>query len=128
METDRKTALAKGDRTFIGKVCTKDPEHGDERYASSGSCVACASERVYASRGKKRKTMGEMEVQALLLRGGPNSREMAEAAGLDWYKGDIGCPNGHYIVRLDGRTCAQSPCDWAKPDVDDNKLVVDLLS
>jgi hypothetical protein len=128
MESDRKLALAKGDKTFIGKPCRKDPEgHGDERYVSSGSCVVCSAERVYAGRANKPKKamMGEAEVQALLLRGGPNSREQAEAAGLGWYNDPKGLEGScHAIIGLNG-TCPLCGTVQVKEELD---LAAKLLS
>lgn len=125
VETSRKEALAKGEKTYIGKVCSKDEDHGDERYSSSGSCVACTSERVIAARKDKPKkaVMSEGEVQALLLRGGPNSRDMAEMAGLGWFNGAGGCAM-HGIVGVNGH-CPLCGVITPGPDV---KPELDLLS
>lgn len=134
MEDNRKKAIADGLKTYVGRVCSSNEEHGDERYASNGGCVVCAAERVAVSRAAKPKKalMNETEVQALLLRGGPNTREVAEAAGLKWYNHPEGfktewTPPGigvcHAIIGLDG-FCPL--CGKPTPEPVDVKETVDL--
>lgn len=102
MQDQRLAAKERGDVTFAGSDCKWN--HGGERYVSSGACVQCVKDRSTEGReSKKKQTMSEHEVQALLLRGGPNSREMAEVAGLNWYNHPRDFRGAcHAIIGLDG--------------------------
>ena len=102
MEKQRSAAKAAGLTTYEGAPCRWD--HGGERYVSSGACVQCVKDTSTNGRqAKRKKTMSEASIGALLKRGGPDTREMAEAAGLPWYNHPRGFSGGcHGIIGLDG--------------------------
>lgn len=130
MEASRQAAIFKGETVYNGKVCAKDEEHGDERYTSNGGCVACAAERSAKQAKEKPKAkkaiMSEPEVHALLLRGGPDTKAMAQAAGLKWYNHPQGLRGAcHAIVGIDG-FCPL--CGQETPEPVDVKEELDLAA
>lgn len=137
MSDQRAKAKAAGLTTYEGAPCRWD--HGGERYVTNGACVQCVKDTSTNGReAKRKKTMSEPAIAALLKRGGPRSRTIAEAAGLDWYNnpnGFSGVPKGmgpdarcsetlsiHGIIGLDGY-CPL--CGGETPDV---MTVEDMLA
>ena len=102
MANERAKAKEQGHTTFEGASCRWD--HGGERYVANGACVQCVKDASTNGReAKRKKTMSEPAITALLKRGGPDTREVAEAAGLPWYNHPRGFTGGcHGIIGLDG--------------------------
>jgi hypothetical protein len=44
VEDLRNTAKNEGKSAYQGSICTKNPEHGNLRYAANGNCIGCGRE------------------------------------------------------------------------------------
>lgn len=125
--TRKAAIMADLPRYYTGKPCGRG--HMSERFTANGVCIQCSEENNAKREGSKPKKgmMTDMEVQALLLRGGPMSRAQAEAAGLKWYNHPLDFRGAcHGIIGLNG-LCPLCGGETPEP-VTISKEVLDLLS
>ena len=59
IKINKDLARTKGEKIYFGATCKKNPEHGNKRYLSEGSCVECAKIRGQNSNNKRNKRLRE---------------------------------------------------------------------